>query len=309
MNTRTIAFIFGSTLLVALLASASSAQVQRTFVSGLGSDSNPCSRTAPCRTFGQAISQTNAGGEVYVLDSAGYGPFNINKSVSIVAPVGVTAGISVFSGDGIDVNAGPSDTVILRGLSVNNQGSAGSGIVFFAGGILHVENCVINGFSSGVGLSFQAAGKLEAKDCVIRGNDIGLAVQTASGTALAAIDQVRLEGNSFAGLIAGDRSKVTVRSSTGSANGTAFSGTTGSAAPSELSVESCLASNNSASGISAQSTSTGVVTVRVSNSIVTNNNFGLFNAGSPAILLTRGNNTVEGNVADTSGTIGSYTAK
>src|SRR5215467_9895859 len=77
MNTRTIASIFGSTLLVTLLASAAPAQVQRTFVSGLGNDANPCSRTAPCRTFTQAMSQTNSGGEVIVLDSAGYGPTSI----------------------------------------------------------------------------------------------------------------------------------------------------------------------------------------------------------------------------------------
>src|SRR5215472_18109741 len=86
-------------LFAILSVTSASAQVQRTFVSGGGIDSNPCSRTAPCRTFTQAISQTNAGGEVYVLDSAGYGPFTITKSVAIVAPQGVTAGISVFSGD------------------------------------------------------------------------------------------------------------------------------------------------------------------------------------------------------------------
>src|SRR5262245_32153968 len=108
----------GLLMFLAFLASLSRAQgVQRTFVSGLGNDGNPCSRTAPCRTFPQAISQTSAGGEVYVLDSAGYAAFTITKSVSIVAPLGVTAGISVFSGDGIDISIGSNDTVILRGLT------------------------------------------------------------------------------------------------------------------------------------------------------------------------------------------------
>ena len=102
---KVIQFAIGPCLFAAFFASTSRAQVQRTFVSGAGNDANPCSRTAPCRTFGAAMAQTNAGGEVYVLDSAGYGPFTINKSVSIVAPLGVTAGISVFSGDGIDINA------------------------------------------------------------------------------------------------------------------------------------------------------------------------------------------------------------
>jgi hypothetical protein len=71
---------------------------------------------------------------VIVLDSAGYGPVAITKSVSLVAPPGVYAGISVFAGDGIDINVGSSDTIILRGLTVNNQGSTGSGIVFNTAG-------------------------------------------------------------------------------------------------------------------------------------------------------------------------------
>src|SRR5215469_15253791 len=125
---KTIRFALGSFVFIALSATASMAQFQRTFVSGFGSDSNPCSHAAPCRTFTRAISQTNAGGEVYVLDTAGYGPFTITKTISVVAQ-GVTAGISVFSGDGIDINAGASDTVILRGLTINNQGGV-NGIVF-----------------------------------------------------------------------------------------------------------------------------------------------------------------------------------
>src|SRR5262252_4604757 len=137
----------GSFLFLVLHAPASLAQVQRTYVSGLGSDANPCTRTAPCRTFTQAISQTNAGGEIYVLDTAGYGPFAINKALSVVAQ-GVTAGISVFSGDGIDINAGPSDTVILRGLTINNQGGAGNGIVFTSGLRLQVESCAVSGFAA-----------------------------------------------------------------------------------------------------------------------------------------------------------------
>src|SRR5262249_13073951 len=160
-----------------------SAQVQRTFVSGGGSDGNPCSRTAPCRTFTQAISQAAAGGEVIVLDSAGYGPFSITQAVSITAPAGVYAGISVFSGDGIDINAGASATVILRGLTINNQGSTGSGIICNSAGTLHVESSVVNGFSSGQGVFFQSPGKLEVKDCIFRGNSIGIGVKAASGSA------------------------------------------------------------------------------------------------------------------------------
>jgi hypothetical protein len=196
---KAVRFAFGSLLLMALSASASMAQGQRTFVSGLGDDGNPCTRSAPCRTFTKAISQTNPGGEVYVLDSAGYGPFTVTKAVSIVAQ-GVTAGISVFSGDGIDISAGANDTVILRGLTVNSQGISGSGIVFSSGAALHVESCVVNGFSIGCGVLFNGPGTLEVKDSIFRNNSEGVVVQSSSGVALASIDQVRFELNRDVGL-------------------------------------------------------------------------------------------------------------
>src|SRR6266571_6657569 len=83
------------------------ALAQRTFVSAAtGNDANPCTRTAPCRNFAAAIAQTQSGGEVVVLDSGGYGTVTITQAVSLVAPAGVYAGISVFSGTGITVNAG-----------------------------------------------------------------------------------------------------------------------------------------------------------------------------------------------------------
>lgn len=215
---KAVRLALGSFLFVALFSHVSQAQVQRTFVSGLGNDGNPCSRTALCRTFAQAISQTNATGEVYVLDSAGYAAFTITKPISIVAPPGVTAGISVFSGDGITINAGASDTVILRGLTLNNQGGTGNGVVFNTGLKLHVEGCVINGFSNNNGLSLLAVGaQVEVIDSIMRGNEIGILVQPSSGTVRATIDHVRLEGN-FTGLFAEEGSHVTVTNSVVASN-------------------------------------------------------------------------------------------
>jgi hypothetical protein len=76
-----------------------------------------------------------------------------------------------------------------------------------------------------------------------------------------------------------------------------------------LNIDNCVASFNANAGIAAQSSSTGIATVRLSNSTVTNNAFGLVNFGSPAVLLSRSDNTVEGNATNTSGTIGSYSAR
>jgi hypothetical protein len=304
---RVTFFASSSFLLVTLLASASFGQVQRTFVSGLGMDGNPCSRTAPCRTFSQAISQTNAGGEVVVLDSAGYGPFTITKAVTVQAAPGVYAGISVFSGDGIAINTSQSDTVILRGLTINNQGSTGNGISFRNQGELHVENCAVRGFSGGEGLVFVPAGglgTLEVKDSIFRGNNNGIRLISGS----AAIEQVLLESDTLAGLLVEVGARAAIRNSLVSEckfGLVAFSNTSSDV---DLEMESCSAVDN-LDGVVAQSTSTGVATVRISNSTVTHNGSGLVNAGSPAVLLSRGNNTVEANGTDIDGKIATYSAK
>jgi hypothetical protein len=239
------------------------------------------------------------------LDSAGYGAFTITHAVSIIAPPGVYAGISVFSGTGIRINAGATDTVILRGLTTNNQGT-GDGITFITGGTLHLEGCVVNGLNNGI--SFLAGAKLEVKESIIRGNQNGIIVEPASGTAEAVLDQVRLEENGGNALAAREGSAVTVRNSLASGNNIGFEAVSANAANVELDIENCEAFSNS-TGIFAFSGSTGVATVRVSNSTVTHNDLGLNNAGGPALLLSRGNNTVEGNTTDTMGTIGSYSAK
>jgi hypothetical protein len=251
------------------------------------------------------------GGEVVALDSAGFGSnVTISKSVSITASPGVYAGITVFSGDGIQIiNAGVFDSVVLRGLTVINQGSTGFGISCLSLINLHIENCVISGFSSATGIGFGVPGNLEVKDSIIRGNKAGIALGATSGfqMASATIDHVRLQENLMYGLIAQSDSRVTVTNCVASGNGTGFAAQAETSASVDLNIESSVASNNN-NGISAKSVS-GVPTVRVSSSIITNNTTGLLNFGSPAIITSRGNNTVEGNGMDTSGTIGSYSAK
>jgi hypothetical protein len=94
----------------------------RTWVSPAGVDTNPCTREQPCRNFAAAITAVAAGGEVVALDSAGYGPVTITKSVTIVAPVGVHAAIAPSSGNAITVSATATDQIVLRNLYLNSQG-------------------------------------------------------------------------------------------------------------------------------------------------------------------------------------------
>jgi Right handed beta helix region len=132
---------------------------QRSFVSTEGSDANAatgCSLVAPCRSFGAAIGAVVEDGEVIALDSGGYGRFDVTKSVTVSAPPGVYAGISVFSGtNGVDINT-PGVVVILRGLTINGQGGT-HGIFFQSGASLLVENCVV-GSMLGNGIRIVAAG-------------------------------------------------------------------------------------------------------------------------------------------------------
>jgi hypothetical protein len=302
-----------SLLFVTFFASVSTAQ-QRTFVSGGGNDANACSHTAPCRTFAQAISKTSVGGEVIVLDSAGYGAFTITQAVSIIAPPGIYAGISVFSGDGITVNVGSSDMVTLRGLTINNQGSSGSGIVFKGGMALEVNSCVVSGFtgngSSGIALLGSNAA-LTVKDSTIKDSSVGLNIAPSSGSATATVERGLVACDGIGAQIS-DGASASIRESVVSGTtvaGLFASSTTVRAA--ELNVENCLISNNVKIGIGASSSNPGVATVRVSNSTVTDNDSGLNNAmGGTSSILSRGNNTVEGNTfANTIGTIGSYNAK
>src|SRR5215470_10398257 len=140
--------LLSTAALVATFASTDAyALSNRTFVSGTGNDANPCSLAAPCRSFAGALAQTNAGGEIAILDTAGYGALTIGQAVSIVNEEGVEAGITVTSGDGITINAGASDVVNLRGLTLVGAGGV-NGITFNSGATLNIQYCVIRGFTN-----------------------------------------------------------------------------------------------------------------------------------------------------------------
>lgn len=139
--------ISAATVAVAMGVVPANAQATRTWVSGVGDDANPCSRTAPCKTFAGAISKTAAGGEINVLDPGGFGGVTITKSITIKS-VAVEAGVLVSGTNGIIVNAGVADTIILDGLDIEGLGTGLNGINFLAGLNLIVNNCTINRFAT-----------------------------------------------------------------------------------------------------------------------------------------------------------------
>jgi hypothetical protein len=127
------------------------AQATRTWVSGVGDDANPCSRTAPCKTFPGAISKTAAGGEIDALDPGGFGAVTITKAITLDGGGGQVASILVAGTNAITVNAGPNDTVVVRNLSLNGIIGAGTpglnGVKVLAAGQLIVDHVAFLGFS------------------------------------------------------------------------------------------------------------------------------------------------------------------
>jgi hypothetical protein len=135
-------------LLAALTASAAQAGVPRAWVSGHGTDASGCGApTDPCRSLQYVHDNIiNAGGEVDILDPAGYGTITISKAISIVNDGVGTAGIQAVSGNAVTINAGASDAVTLRGLNIDGLGTGQNGIVFNSGANLTVVNCIIRHF-------------------------------------------------------------------------------------------------------------------------------------------------------------------
>lgn len=295
-------------------ASFAKAQATRTWVSGVGDDVNPCSRTAPCKTFAGAISKTFINGEIDVLDSAGLGTITITKSITIDGSGGSIGSILASGTTGVNINLtdnsgnDPLHTVRLRNLSINGTGASGTvgtrtgvnGIrVILAAGSVFVERCSITDFSNrGITDERTTGGKLFVSDTTVRNNgSSGVVLLPASGsTAIrATFDNCHFDGNGNAGLVADNGSRVTVSRSTANGNvGAGFfaESLTGTA---EMNVESCISANNATgvlSGINA--------TVRLSNTTITNNTSNGLSFSGGAIL-TFGNNKLGGNAGTQTG--------
>lgn len=184
----------------ALLCSANeAAAAQRTFVSTTGNDANTaanCSLASPCRSFGSALTVTVPNGEIVVLDSGGYGRVTIDRSVSIVAPAGVYAGISVFAAtNGIDINT-PSIDVVLRGLTINGQGGS-IGVSFLAGNSLTIEDCTISNMANNAIDAAAPSADVRVKDTTIRDNS-GYGIDARNLLGYLEVEHVRIEGSSAA---------------------------------------------------------------------------------------------------------------
>lgn len=170
-----------SVVAMLLVPSGASAQATRTWVSGVGDDANPCSRTAPCKTFAGAISKTVAFGEINVLDPGGFGAVTITKSIRIISDH-IEAGVLVSGTDGIVVSVASTDNVLLDGLDIEGLGSGLNGVNIVGGGSVIIRRTSINNFTqNGVNLAGTSNAKVLIQDSFISNNAGGVNVQGQGG--------------------------------------------------------------------------------------------------------------------------------
>ncbi|MBL8297821.1 MAG: right-handed parallel beta-helix repeat-containing protein [Rhodanobacteraceae bacterium] len=287
-------------LLYALLAASAHAQATRTWVSGVGDDANPCSRTAPCKTFAGAISKTAASGSISVLDPGGFGAVTITKSITIETD-GQLAGVLNAGTNGITINAGASDVVTLRGLQMNGALTGINGIRILAGGRVIIEDCTIQAVSNnGIDITPTTAAKVLVRNTTISRVAGGAAISVApgvGGSANLTVERSNLFANK-AGLIVVSGT-ASVNDSTVSANDQNGIFANSAGANVVINVNNSRVTNNTAVGIRALNATSSIF---VSNTVISGNGTGVAAAGGAA-LSTYKNNSVVNNT-----TPGTFTA-
>ncbi len=325
MKRNILALALGCAMALAGMAPlAAHAQATRTWISGVGDDVNPCSRTAPCKTFAGAISKTAAGGEIDTLDPGGFGAVTVTKAITLADEDVGEAGILVAGTNGITVNCAtdPNCAVVVRGLVIDGgplpTSNSLSGIRFVAGGKLAVQNTTIRNFNggspNGYGISFQpnSTASLFVDNCDILNNGnvgsttgagiyIGPQTSTAASATTVSISNTRIDGN-VAGIrldgsvntTAGSAIRVSISSSDISGNlqgGVSVVSLTGQTpAVAEIFNTSV---NNNGTGLNAKG---ALATIRVKSSTVTGNTNGLLITQS-ATMTSNGDNMIYDNLS------------
>jgi Right handed beta helix region len=284
----------GTMLVPLALTTSASAQATRTWVSGVGDDANPCSRTAPCKTFAGAISKTAINGEINCLDPGGFGAVTITKSITIDCHE-IMASIlaSGFTGVIVNIAAGnandPLRSVRLRNININGAGVSGTagtrtgiiGVRIDAAAEVFLDDMLVYNFSQ-KGLLDQrtSPGRLYVRNSIFRDNgQAGIQVLPSSGSATidVVIDKSHATGNVGSGLVVSNGPRVAIKRSVFSGNGS--------------------------SGIDAEAT-LGGSSVVIDQSEISSNSIGFFTAGGGAIRVS--NSDIGFNNTLNTGTVSSF---
>jgi len=287
--------VVGAMAMPLLYAAPAQAQATRTWVSGVGDDVNPCSRTAPCKTWAGAISKTANGGEIDALDPGGFGGVTITKSMTLDGGGGQVASTLVAGVNGIVVNAQPTDVVVIRNVRFQGvfgnggaPGNSGQNAIRFIGGLkLVVDNCDITGFAlNGIDVAVTAAGSFAAINNTRIENvgNAGVLVESTGATSVQITD-TRIYGSKF-GLATTTGNKVSVYHSVASNASNAAWEADGGAS---LFIDNSVASH-SATGILVG----GGATVALGNNDIVFNTTGIGGGGTASSYT---NNRIFGNTS------------
>jgi len=277
--TRTIFIAAALALVVTLPAAPANAQAIRTFVSTAGSDSNPCSITQPCRHFSAAVAATAVGGEVDALDPGAYGSFTISHAITIEGQ-GWSYLAPPAGGAAITINAGASDNINIRGVSLNGAGITGgtNGIVFNSGDSLTVTDCVVQNLQNAGGGSLTTG--------------IGIFMRPTSGAIRFVITNTTVSNNGFIGIYyvppSGSATATGVIDhvvATNNLSGIAIDNSSGGGSTTAA-ISNSIASNNTSAGIGVQNNSAGLA-VSIDNTGVSANRTGIFASNTPQVTLDR----------------------
>jgi len=300
-----------------LWSTPAAAQATRTWISGVGDDANPCSRTAPCKTFQGAIPKTAAGGEINCLDPGGFGALTITKSISLICD-DTQAGVLVAASNAFIINSSTA-IVTISGIDFEGLGQTGSaannGINVLNAAAVHVRNSKIRGFRNGYGINFQPqnANSQLFVDNVTISESGGSAMPAASGginispapgmTANATITNTQIVDNTNIGVhidttgIVGSAISATIDHVTLSNNGVGIlvkaPNGTGTA---KVMLTDSLVALNAGQGLIVNGTPSSA-NARVGNTTITGNGAGLLVLGT-AQALSYGDNRLDGNTTD-----------
>src|SRR5215831_1902965 len=308
MTLRNLFFsIIASAVACLALASAAGATVPRAFVSTQGLDTNPCSALQPCRSFNQALTVVQPGGEIIVQDSGGYSTgFTITQSVTIDAGGFNASVLSTTATDLCTINTAPTDRVVLRGISFHGAAIGTNAINATQVGSLYVEHCSMSEFTLD-GVMMAHGGSIWLTNTCIRKCFNGLVVRASFATPanLVAHDCRFSECDNIGVFLvtSGTGAATGVMSNcTASLGGAGFLVESTAANNADLTLSNCRAFNNG-SGMLAQTTSTGSATIRIADCAITQNIIGINTSsgggGTASVIGTGpGTNLISGNGTD-----------
>jgi hypothetical protein len=304
--------LLGALFVAGLAIAPAHAQASRTWISGVGDDANPCSRTAPCKTFAGAISKTSAGGEIDALDPGGFGALTITKAITLDGGGGQVASILVAGSNGINISAAATDVIILRNLRFNGLIQTASpglvGVQVNTAARVVVEKCDIFGFSSAailVATSATSSPLIKVQETTINNNAAGISVKPTGGTVKIALELTHVDNNTNAGMrvdgTAGGAVNAAISDSSISLNGAAGLNVLSGTANVAVDVQRVVLANNGGAGVSSSNTNGGTSSVTVGDSMLSNN-ASAWNIAGSATLASYKNNQVTGAMGSTPGT-------